>query len=310
MTKFESTKEGRPMRSYKQTLSLLLSVALCLCGHCFAQTTQPLEMIAVWHQPVESFAKWKDLGINTMFGSVWGDDQVAKTPQQYAEAAHAMGFVVIDNTDAGDAYEQPDEADGKGPGPDVTQATYAKIHNSKSPRPVFQNLDGRRYQWTDLATFAMYGRGCDWYGFDRHVFNTGDGAEAYPLIAAQLDAFRTLTPAKKTFFIVECSDQCLSNAWAMSLKAMGRSLRGPTPDEMEQEVRLAVAHGVSGIVYFPDRIGAGDWEAFDNTTAEIRQRMKLLNASLTAIPPPRHAPATTVPSHSVTIDGVTYVPTK
>lgn len=98
---------------------------------------------------------------------------------------------------------------------------------------------------------------------------------------------------------IECSDQKLRLADYLRGTAQGNAARGPTGAEMTAEIDAAVSHGATGIVYFPDVIGAG-WLSFDGTTAEITAAMPAINARIAKIAPSPLA------DKMVTIDGFTY----
>jgi hypothetical protein len=306
------------------------------------QPSTPKFLIGVWYQPIDSFEKWKARGVNTLVGYESNGNTVSR--EQWMDAARKAGFsyIVKPTGDAEDAkrdaadpnllaWEQPDEPDGGGNvGPDVIVQNY-KAWKALAPRiPVFVNFDGSRSQWRPASDYQQYCQGGDWIAFDYYVINRGEGPGAIPKIGERLDKFREWAATegkshKKFFVFIECSDQDLREQdWTKQNDATGTPLapkmRGPTAGEMLQEIQLAVDHGASGIVYFPDQIGKG-WEGFDGTTPEVEAAMKQVNAKLAGAAksaPPQGAPTPTQPStpdvgkaapldgHDITIDGVTY----
>lgn len=305
------------------------------------QPSTPKFIIGVWYQPVDSFDKWKARGINTLVGYESNGNTVSR--DQWMAAARKAGFSYIvkptgdpddAKQDAADpnllAWEQPDEPDGGGNlAPDAIIQNY-KTWKAQAPRiPVFVNFDGARSFWRPASDYQQYCQGGDWIAFDDYVINRGGGPSAIPQLGERLDKFKEWAggpkSGKKFFVFIESSDQDLRQQdWTKQNDASGTPLapkmRGPTADEMLQEIKQAVDHGASGIVYFPDQIGKG-WEGFDGTTPEVEAAMKQANAKLAGASnasPPQGTPTPTQPSspdpghaapldgHDITIDGVTY----
>jgi hypothetical protein len=73
--------------------------------------------------------------------------------------------------------------------------------------------------------------------------------------------------APPQFVFIECSDQKIS--------PLGRC---PTPDEVEEEIDLAVARGARGIIYFPQKPPPGF--QYDAMPPEIVERIVAVNDRL------------------------------
>ena len=276
------------------TVAAILSLAVTfrLAGEApVVQPAGPKFLIGVWYQPVENFQKWKDRGINTLVG------YASTVPRdEWKAAAQKAGLFYIAKptgdpddlkADAADpnfiAFEQVDEPDGGGATPpDKIVETY-NTWKAVSPKPVLLNLDGWRTQYGKPDEYITYCQGADWVAFDYYIINRGEGPENINKIGDRLDKLKEWTGGtKKLFVFIECSDQNLKvGEWGKQIDPDGTKMRCPTPAEMQKEIDVAMAHGASGIIYFPDVIGRG-WEAFDGTPADVEKAMKPANAKLTA----------------------------
>jgi hypothetical protein len=233
----------------------------------------------VWYQPMSSFPKWKARGVNTLVGYVADGTSL----DDYKAAAKALGLSIILQADvcrdidyidptAIAIINTPDEPDGAGSQtPQQMQARYAAL-KLKTNKPIFLNLDGHRFPFTQPATYIEYCKAGDWLAMDYYPCNFGDTPAAIPTIADRIKQLITWGGGKPVYAFLECSNQNLQKqAWVQGtpLQAL---MRGPTTPEFELEVHTAISAGVAGIGYFPDLIGAG-WEAFDATPADIEQSM-------------------------------------
>jgi hypothetical protein len=295
----------------------------------------PKFIIGVWYQPISSFQKWKDRGVNTLVGFT-SEDQFSR--EQWTEAARKAGlFYVIKpqaddpesmKADAADtsllAWEQPDEPDGAGAiPPDKIVENYRTWKAIGAAKPVLLNLDGWRTQFGKPEEYKQYCQGADWIGFDYYIINRGEGPDNIKKIGERLDKLKEWTGGKKKLFVfIECSDQNLRvSDWGQDTKwgpALAPKMRGPTPDEMKKQVEVSIQHGAAGIIYFPDKIGK-NWEAFDNTTPECEAAMKLINGKLNQLAgqgggsgkatagTSRPAAADPHDGREVIIDGKTYI---
>ena len=280
-------------------------------------------LIGVWYQPASSFALWKSRGINTLVGCPLGAEGVSRAQWMDAARKAGLSYIAKPTDDPADlksdladanliAWEQPDEPDGAGNlPPDQIIANY-RTWKATGDKTVLLNVDGWKTQYRPAADYLQYFQGADWIAFDYYILNRGEGPANISKIGDRLDQLKQWTGGKKKLFVfIECSDQDLRvTDWATTPDADGKTLapqmRGPTADEMRQEIEVAMAHGASGIIYFPQVIGRG-WESFDGTPADCVAAMKDINAKLTA--PAAAAPGVASPSldgHDITIDGTTY----
>ena len=323
------------MKTSQLSLSVFLAVLSAI--RLFAdppvvQPTAPKFLIGVWYQPVENFQKWKDRGINTLVG------YASTVPRdQWTDAARKAGlfYIAKPTGDPGDmkadladpnflAWEQPDEPDGGGATPPDKIVENYKAWKAAGDKPVLLNLDGWRTQYGAAADYIKYCEGADWIAFDYYIINRGEGPENIKKIGERIDRIKEWTDGKKKIFVfIECSDQNLKvSDWGKQIDPDGTKMRCPTAVEMKRQIDMAVAHGASGIIYFPDIIGR-NWEAFDGTPDDCDAAMKTINAKLTAaadkaapadapkpVPPVSPAPSTrseaAFDGKQVTIDGVRY----
>jgi hypothetical protein len=305
------------------------------------QPAAPKFLIGVWYQPASSFQKWKDRGINTLIGYEGEGGGVSRDAWMKAAREAGLYYIVKPipqdpaqmKSDAADpnllAWEQPDEPDGGGNvPPDQIIANYKAWKAIAADKPVLLNFDGWKTQWRPPADYVEYCKGGDWLAFDYYIINRGEGPDNIKRIGERLDKLKEWSGGaaarKKLLVFIECSDQNLkAQDWAQNNDATGKPpaprMRCPTPDEMKQEVNIAIQHGASGIIYFPDRIGKG-WENFDSVPPDVESAMKELNAKLAGaprasvtIPPPKITPGTPASGDDpydgteITIDGKTYI---
>ncbi len=265
--------------------------------------TPPNFIIGVWYQPKENFQLWKDRGINTLVGY---ESNTNTSRAQWIAAARAAGLFYIIRPDGTSAdfqagtqdpnllaWEQfPDEPDGAGNTLAAAMSANYTQWKSQSTKPVFINLDGARFQYSQQSDYQGYIQGGDWIGLDYYIINRGEGPENISKLGDAIDRLKSWIAAggvnKKIYVFIESSDQ--------NLKASGYFLngRGPTASEMNQEISIATSHGASGIMYFPDIIGR-NFEAYDGTPADVAADMTATNAALAAqnqqnIPPSAAGP--------------------
>jgi hypothetical protein len=308
------------------------------------QPAAPKFIIGVWYQPTSSFQKWKDRGINTLIG--YESEGNSVTRDAWMKAAREAGLFYVAKPIADDpaqmkadladpnllAWEQPDEPDGGGNVPPEQIVQNYKNWKKFGDKPVLLNFDGWKTQWRPPSDYAKYCQGGDWIGFDYYIINRGEGPQNINKLGDRIDKLKQWSGGgknKKFLVFIECSDQNLKvQDWAQNNDATGSPpaprMRCPTPDEMRKEVEVSLAHGASGIIYFPDMIGKG-WEGFDGTTAELESAMKQINAKLAGaaaklspdktprpVSPAAARPGTTNSTDpydgtEITIDGKTYI---
>jgi hypothetical protein len=251
--------------------------------------TPPQFIIGVWYQPKENFQTWKDRGVNTLVG--FERNGTTTTRSQWIDAARALGMFYIIRptgvtsdfqTDMQDPYllaweQYPDEPDGAGSTPAyIINANYSQW-KSQGSKPIFMNLDGARFQYSKQSDYQGYIQGADWIGLDYYVINRGEGPENLNNLGKAIDTLKSWVASagvsKKIYVFIESSDQ--------NLKVSGYfpTGRGPTADEMKQEITIATSHGANGIMYFPDIIGR-NFEAYDGTPADVAAAMTSINTSL------------------------------
>jgi hypothetical protein len=259
----------------------------------------------VWYQPLSSFATWAARGVNTLFGYA-DEDQPENTHYptwKAAAAAHGLKYVVqwidpfhthaqqpltgADNSDPNLlAVMLPDEPDGAGnrtPGQIIDLAIAIKA--VLPSKPIFLNVDGFRTQYRPFNDYRCYFQGADWCSLDYYPLNAFGDINNTTILGQRVDTIINAGAAaggqKKYFCALECSDQ---NArvldWVQAYPDLKARMRGPTAAEMAQEVDEVIRRPLSGIIWFPDRIG-GTF-AFDATNAEQQAAMTSINTMLLA----------------------------
>ncbi len=254
----------------------------------------PAFIIGVFSQPVSSFAKWKARGINTLVSSEPEGGHVKK--EDWEAAATAAGLFFMDYPSDDDAllpneakqthrlaFMQNDEPDmTRQPNtpltnpdgwtkPEILTARYARCKAAAPSMPVFVNFAGTAVtpEYYKGEKHLPYIAASDWLAHDWYVKNRNFDRYPVSLIGKAMDRLAAWSGNKPQFVFIECSDQKVS--------PQGRA---PTPDEMEEEVNLAIAKGAKGIIYFPQRPPPGF--QFDAMTPDLVDRMAQINARLTA----------------------------
>lgn len=262
----------------------------------------PTIPIPVFQQPAESFAKWQADGFNAVINPVWGPDQQCKTGAEVVAAAHARGLYTIGTFPECDAWNQVDEADGKDILPATLQTQYQAWKAADPNKLVFLNLDGRRRQFTPLATYMDYAKACDWIGMDRYPVSTGESGNI-SLIGGDIKTLIAAAPGKKIFYIFEASNQHIENSdWMKAQPAQAALCRPPSATEMKMETDIGKAWGLNGFGFFTHDSygkivnGVGGWASFDSTTPEIAAALPGIIAGLSPTPSP--VPPVPVPAPS------------
>ena len=264
--------------------------------------TSPPFLIAVFSQPISSFPKWKARGINTLVSHEPEGGHVKKS--DWEAAATAAGFFFMDYPSDDDAqlrieaaqpnrlaFMQDDEPDlTRTPNtdrtnadgwtkPELLAARYARCKAAAPNCPVLCNFAG-----TAVTPDAYPGNkhlpyiaAADWLAHDWYVKNKNWQRYPVDLIGKAMTRLALWSNNKPQFAFIECSDQKIS--------PLGRP---PTPDEMEQEVNLAVAKGAKGIIYFPQRPPPGF--QYDATSPDLVDRMTSINTRLSSNPLPTPTP--------------------
>jgi hypothetical protein len=170
--------------------------------------------------------------------------------------------------------------------PELLAVRYARCKAAAPNLPVFVNFAG-----TAVTPDAYPGNkhlpyiaAADWLAHDWYVKNKNWQRYPIDLIGKAMDRLALWSNNKPQLAFIECSDQKIS--------PLGRA---PTPDEVEQEVNLAIAKGAKGIIYFPQRPPPGF--QYDAMSPELVDRMTRINARLaTPLPTPAPAPAPNEPT--------------
>jgi hypothetical protein len=258
----------------------------------------PAFVIGVFSQPLSSFAKWKARGINTLVLSESEGGRVKKA--DWEAAATAAGHYFMDYPSDDDAilqneakqplrmaFMQDDEPDlTRTPNTDRTYpdgttkadilaARYARCKAAAPNLPVFVNFAGTAVtpEFYKGEKHLPYIAAADWLAHDWYVKNRNWQRYPVSLIGKAMDRLALWSNNKPQFVFIECSDQKLTSTGRM-----------PTPDEVEEEVNLAVSKGAKGIVYFPQRPQPGF--QYDAMPPEIVERVTQINARLVGVTPP------------------------
>ena len=238
--------------------------------------------IGVWVPPAYDFEKWKDRNVNTMVG-------VTQDFEEWNAEANRLGLRMIRESrpdpadDSGEslllAWAQPDEPDGifsQVPYGQI-QAQYTAWKSAHSKRPVFINFVGDLNQY-DLVTsesgdpwYAKYVAGADWISADTYPVNRN---RSLSTVGEMVDHLRTLAGDKPVFAFIETSDIDPT-----------RDGPGPSPGEVRAEIWTAIIHGVRGLWYFPEQVGAGIPFLYDATPQDVVDELTLQNGRITQLAP-------------------------
>jgi hypothetical protein len=267
---------------------------------------KPTFLIAVFSQPIGSFDKWISRGINALVSHEPDGGRVPKSAWEAAATAKNLYFMDYPSEDDASlqneanqthrlAFMQDDEPDltrdvnndpqnkfiKEGPfkgwtRPEVLVARYQRCKAAAPNLPVFCNFAGPQMTveaYTHGAGHKPYIAVADWLSHDWYVKNKNHQRYPISLIGKAMDrlvqwsAIPENPAGKPQFVFIECSEQKVS--------PLGRA---PTPDEVEEEVNLAVSKGARGIVYFPQRLGGGF--QYDAMPPEIVERVTAVNRRL------------------------------
>lgn len=259
--------------------------------------TPPGFIVGVFSQPVSSFAKWMARGINTLVShepegghrskadweaaataaGFWFMDYPSDDPAVLAQEARQpmrLAFMQDDEPDLTRELTDPRNIpDGPYKGwrrPDPFLARYRACKAAAPNLPVFCNFAGPQITpdaYTHGGGHLPYLAATDWVGHDWYVKNKNWQRYPVSLIKKAYDRLTSWSGGKPQLVFIECSDQRIS--------PLGRM---PTPDEVEEEVNLAVSLGARGIVYFPQRPPPGF--QYDAMPPEIVERVVVINGRL------------------------------
>lgn len=225
--------------------------------------------IGVWLQDPSLAEKYKAAGINTYIG-LWN----GPTEEQLAKLKAAGMYVICHQNEVGLKHKDnpmilgwllPDEPDNAQPnidlqtkkqngwGPCVPPAEvmkwYEQAKAADPSRPVLLNLGcGVAYdQWVGRGTGAKqsdyldYVKACDVVSFD--VYPVASLSKKFPepplwMVGEGVRRLRKWTDNKKPVWAV------------IETGPIDDPEHGPTPEQVKQEVRMALENGATGIVYF------------------------------------------------------------
>jgi hypothetical protein len=282
--------------------------------------------VGVWSQPRGSLAKWRDRGINVLFG--WEPELnsrgVPSVPQpDWRAAARALGLAYYDRPSA------DVEADGRDPyllgfimddEPDrrilLPAINALKTETDPAKRAALQKtIDdyvaaykaiADRCRATGKAVFGNFSGpditgGFPWYAGQGQKpllpFVTELGADWYPVNS---------DPSRYPVTLVGQQLDLLVR-WNREVGQMAKPLwgfiecgfmhkgngRGPTPAEVDAEVDQALARNVKGIVWFPQGFSPFRYDALDAVQAQkVTEVSKRLATPWTPDPAPPPPPPT------------------
>jgi hypothetical protein len=261
--------------------------------------TRPAVVVACYQQPVQNLATWRARGCNAVVGPELGNPP-RLTVRQYCDAAAREGLWIIGNRKLLEANyrpanllasaldDEPDASNHNTP-PALVRAQAEAFRRLAPDVPVWLNLAGDRITSAgakDAQNYADWIAAADvvsedWYPINRQFAR-------YPIaLKGQALEYLKSKGARALWDVVECNWQKLNKA--------DKRGRGPTADEIEQQVNLALAKGATGIVYFSTcDSGAYGWpQSYDPTESEQALRITAINARLN---PPAATQPTTAPS--------------
>lgn len=302
-----------------QTILVLLSLSIHGCGQTSAQISPKAEMaqvtidqpagksklflngvfpIGVFSQPVESFAKWKSRGINTILETPQNHDPIA-----WDRAAQSAGFFVIrrpmqdprqdigrKNLLAWSHWDEPDAAGRIAEWTPMFERTAAEWRAIDPTRPIFINFAGPDLSWFTTRTDS-YSRTyashyprllatADWVANDlypsagwlnqAHAPRRGD----ITLLGEPIKILKQMT-SKPLFAFIEASEIERGNV---------AGARCPTAAEFKAQIWYALCEGVRGLFYFPAVVGKSGFR-FDGAPPEIVDAMVEQNSLITKIAP-------------------------
>ena len=280
----------------------------------------------VWYQPLSSFARWKARGVTTVYGFV--NDPGNVTLDQFLAGAAANGLNVILQQSAARASDYSDsrilaianEPDEPNAGGNVKAAQmYSQYQQLKllTSKPITINLDGRAFLYSDPTPYIAAG---DWIFQDTYPINFGETAGSITTVGDRTAQLVKAANGKPVFAFIECSNQRLDlSAFGLLYPDYRARMRGPTADEFEQMVRLAINAGASGVGYFADVIGAffvefdgvitstgSNWQATQTfASGDVETRMSQL-VSFLGIPVPAPVISNIVVAGTTTTAVVTW----
>jgi len=237
----------------------------------------------VWSQPAYKLQTWADRGINTAVAYEELGGTNSNAFWSAAAVAANLAYIRTPGTsitaDAADthllAFLQPDEPDVHGTSTAVVASTYATWKQGAKSVPVMTNFSGGNVllHYTPQTTYIDYLHSTDWVGSDFYPIAGWGRPDWLDHVALSVDTLRSWSNGKPQLAYIEATSDISPN------RSMNSGI--VTPGQFRSMVWSAVAHGVKGIVYFPQGFTGGF--VYDSMPAPILAEMKFVNAPLAGI---------------------------
>ncbi len=137
--------------------------------------------------------------------------------------------------------------------PEILEQRYADWKKAAPNIPIIVNFAGQHISspwYVDGSGHKPYIKASDWRSFDWYPRNTNADRYRINFIGLTIDKLASWDGAP-VFAYIECSDQLLDK------NQKERLGRGPTPEEISDEIWHALAHGAKGVWLFPQQILGG-----------------------------------------------------
>ncbi|MBL9079089.1 MAG: hypothetical protein JNL08_16415 [Planctomycetes bacterium] len=291
----------------RRLLAAVFAAATCLPAQAPAARfangppTEPAWFpLAVWLQSPHHAGRYRELGVNLFIGLWQGPTQAQ------LDALDAAGMKVIcEQNEVGLAHrggtiigwmhqDEPDNAQARavGYGPPVAPAEIARryeaMRKADPTRPVFLNLGqgaawdgwhGRGVRTNHPEDYPEYLKGCDIGCFD-----------IYPVTHTHRDVQGRLEWVARGVQRLRqgCRDQKPIWACIEATHIDNQDVR-PTPQQVQDEVWLAICAGAQGIVWFAHQFAPSFVEAGLLQHDEIRDAVRDVHAAVLAVAPVLHA---------------------
>ena len=258
--------------------------------------------LPVFFQPVRNVQMLAGLGFNVMVGPCVENDK-ALPPADLLKGQLAW-IDAVEKSGMGAMVKEPwrypispgivgvtytvDEPNGKGKTPEMLKPEYAMLRQTTT-LPILLTLAGDKItsanfdKPAELQLYADYLALCDIVAIDMYSMNRNASRYKTSWTADGVAKLRKHFPSKPVWFWYEMNDQRLPPPTAPDVN------RGPTPDEIEETIRKAIAAGATGAGAFATcdsgKYGWPDsfWPLVDRSGKSIQanfDRIKAVNASL------------------------------
>lgn len=290
--------------------ALLCALAALACGPTQRWTNGPPQSesffpIAVWLQPADKAAQYRDAGFNTYLG-LWkgpteedlaqlGKSGMKLVCEQNAVALRHLADATIIGWMHGDEPDNAQElASGKGYGspilPQKIVADYQRMRAADPTRPVLLNLGqgvayddyiGRGVRRNHPEDYPEYVKGCDIASFDIYPVVHDEPAVAGKLWFVAQGVERLVQwagPERSAWNCIECT-------------RIHQPRTKATPEQVRAEAWMSLIHGSRGLIYF-----VHEWQPrFDESAllhdAEMLAAVTVLNRQITRLAPVLNRPA-------------------